>query len=87
VEAHGTATPLGDPIELAALTQAFGVRTKDKGFCAIGTAKANIGHIDVAAGATGLIHAALCIRDAKLTPTLHFKNRTPRLILRTARFL
>ncbi|HWT89425.1 MAG TPA: amino acid adenylation domain-containing protein [Candidatus Angelobacter sp.] len=79
VEAHGTATPLGDPIELAALTQAFGVRTKDKGFCAIGTAKANIGHIDVAAGATGLIHAALCIRDAKLTPTLHFKKPNPKI--------
>ncbi len=79
VEAHGTATPLGDPIEVAALTQAFGNSTKDKGFCAIGTAKANIGHVDVAAGAAGLIHASLCIRDAKLTPTLHYQKPNPKI--------
>src|SRR5439155_8164395 len=51
VEAHGTGTDLGDPIEIAALTQAFRARTAAKGFCAIGSVKTNIGHLDAAAGA------------------------------------
>ncbi len=50
IEAHGTATPLGDPIEIAALTQAFRAGTDKKGFCAIGSVKGNIGHLDAAAG-------------------------------------
>src|SRR6185436_15193584 len=50
VEAHGTATPLGDPIEIAALTQAFRLTTEDTRFCAIGSVKSNIGHLDVASG-------------------------------------
>jgi len=76
VEAHGTATPLGDPIELAALEKAFRARTQDKGFCTVGTAKANVGHLDIAAGITGLIHAAHVVRHGKFPPTLHFKRPT-----------
>ncbi|MBI2924471.1 MAG: polyketide synthase, partial [Verrucomicrobia bacterium] len=59
MEAHGTGTPLGDPIEVAAATQAFRARTQATGFCALGTAKTYIGHLDVAAGVTGLIKTIL----------------------------
>src|SRR5438045_172796 len=55
VEAHGTGTELGDPIEVAALTQAFRAGTRRNGFCAIGSVKSNIGHLDTAAGVAGLI--------------------------------
>src|SRR6201999_3130261 len=61
VEAHGTATPLGDPIEVAALTQAFRAGTDAREYCAIGSVKANIGHLDAAAGVTGLIKATLAL--------------------------
>src|SRR6201999_1672316 len=53
VECHGTATPLGDPIEIAALTKAFRVCTDDRQFCAVGSVKSNIGHLDVGAGVVG----------------------------------
>jgi acyl transferase domain-containing protein len=76
VEAHGTATPLGDPIELAALTKAFRSNTDESGFCTIGTAKANVGHLDIAAGITGLIHATHIVRHGQFPPTLHFKRPT-----------
>src|SRR5260221_117680 len=74
VEAHGTGTPLGDPIELSALAKAFRARTVRKNFCVVATAKPNIGHLDVAAGATGLIHAAHIVRTGKFPPTPHFQN-------------
>ncbi len=74
IEAHGTGTPLGDPIELAAATQAFRAHTQAKRFCAIGTAKTNVGHLDVASGATGLIHAAHIVRHGVFPPTLHFQK-------------
>jgi amino acid adenylation domain-containing protein len=76
VEAHGTATPLGDPIELAALTKAFRTSTMDTGFCTIGTAKANLGHLDIAAGVTGLIHATHVVKHGQFPPTLNFKKPT-----------
>ena len=72
VEAHGTGTPLGDPIELASLAQAFRGRTSKKHFCAVGTAKTNVGHLDIAAGVTGLIHASHIVRHGIFPPTLHF---------------
>jgi acyl transferase domain-containing protein len=75
LEAHGTGTPLGDPIEIASLTQAFG--TKKNGFCAIGSVKSNIGHLDAAAGITGFIKAALCVERALLPPSLHFQSPNP----------
>ena len=79
IEAHGTGTPLGDPVEIAALTQAFQEGTQARQFCAIGTAKTNVGHLDAAAGVTGLIKAALSIRHAALPPTLHFQKPNPRI--------
>ncbi len=80
VEAHGTATPLGDPIEIAALTKAFregGAEGKE--FCAIGTAKTNVGHLDVAAGVTGLIKTVLQLQHEHIPPLLHFDSPNPRI--------
>src|SRR5215470_50341 len=80
VEAHGTATPLGDPIEVAALTSAFrrgGVSRNQ--YCALGTAKTNIGHLDVAAGATGLIKTVLQLQNEFIPPLLHFKSPNPKI--------
>ena len=76
-EAHGTGTPLGDPIEIAAATQAFRAGTAARNFCAIGSAKANIGHLDTAAGIAGLIKAALTLKHALLPPLLHFERPNP----------
>jgi amino acid adenylation domain-containing protein len=86
VEAHGTGTPLGDPVEVAALTRAFRASTGKKNFCALGTAKTNVGHLDVAAGVTGLIKAALSIHHRTLVPVLHFKRANPRLDLENSPF-
>ena len=61
VEAHGTGTPLGDPVEIAGLTQAFRLVTEKTGYCALGSVKTNIGHLDAAAGVTGLIKTALAL--------------------------
>ncbi len=77
VEAHGTATPLGDPIEVAALTQAFGLHTNDRQFCALGSVKSNLGHLTAASGVAGLIKTALSVREATLPPTLHFTTPNP----------
>ena len=86
IEAHGTGTPLGDPIELAALTQAFRAKTTAKQFCAIGTAKTNVGHLDVAAGVTGLINATNILRHGILPPTLHFHSPNPKFDLGNSPF-
>ena len=79
VECHGTATPMGDPIEVAALTQAFRGYTDRKGFCAIGSLKTNIGHLDSAAGACGLIKAALALEHREIPPSLHFERPNPHI--------
>jgi amino acid adenylation domain-containing protein len=79
VEAHGTATPLGDPIEIAALTQAFRSSTADTGFCAIGSVKTNIGHLDVASGMAGIIKTALALRHRVLPASLHFSTPNPKI--------
>ncbi|MBU6399317.1 MAG: amino acid adenylation domain-containing protein [Verrucomicrobia bacterium] len=79
VETHGTATPLGDPIEIAALTRAFRAGTTAKGFCAIGSVKTNIGHLDAAAGIAGLIKTALALRHAQLPASLHFEAPNPKI--------
>ncbi len=74
IEAHGTATPLGDPIEIKALTQAFRASTNQKCFCAIGSVKTNIGHLDTAAGVTGLIKTVLALKHQQIPPSLHFEK-------------
>lgn len=86
IEAHGTGTPLGDPVEVAALTRAFRASTDKRQFCAIGTAKSNVGHLDVAAGITGLIKTAMSLRYCTLIPVLHFKRPNPRLDLESSPF-
>ncbi len=75
VEAHATGTPLGDPIEVAALTQAFA--TDRRGYCALGSVKTNIGHCDVAAGIMGLIKTALALQHRQIPPTVHFQVPNP----------
>jgi amino acid adenylation domain-containing protein len=86
IEAHGTATPLGDPIELAALERAFRASTQAKNFCTIGTAKANLGHLDIAAGVTGLIHAAHVVQHGQFPGTLNFKTPTARFDMANSPF-
>lgn len=80
IEAHGTATPLGDPIEVAALTKAFReAGALRNGYCALGTGKTNIGHLDVAAGATGFIKTVLQLQHEKIPPLLYFKSPNPKI--------
>ncbi|MCI0467275.1 MAG: type I polyketide synthase, partial [Beijerinckiaceae bacterium] len=86
VECHGTATPLGDPIEIAGLTKAFRATTDREGYCAIGTVKTNIGHLDIAAGVTGLIKTILALKHEGLPATLHFKAPNPELGLENSPF-
>lgn len=89
VECHGTATPLGDPIEVAALAQAFGDGGGGRsGFARtwIGSVKGNVGHLDAAAGVTGLIKAALAVDHGVIPPTCHFNAPNPRLELEKTPF-
>jgi acyl transferase domain-containing protein/acyl carrier protein len=79
VEAHGTATPLGDPIEVAALTQAFRAAQMEPRSCALGSVKTNVGHLDVAAGVAGLIKTVLSLEHELLPPSLHFKQSNSRI--------
>ncbi len=85
IEAHGTGTDLGDPIEIAALAQAFGPGA-GPGSCAIGSVKTNIGHLDSAAGVAGLIKAALILERGKIPPSLHFEAANPKLELERTPF-
>ncbi|MEP6802071.1 MAG: amino acid adenylation domain-containing protein [Acidobacteriota bacterium] len=77
VETHGTGTPLGDPIEIAGLTRAFRASTDGKRFCAIGSVKPNVGHLDTASGVTGFIKAALAVSTGVIPPSLHFESANP----------
>lgn len=77
MEAHGTGTTLGDPIEVRALTQAFRLGTDKNGYCAIGSVKSNVGHLDAAAGVASLIKAALCIEHGVLVPSINFEQPNP----------
>ena len=79
VEAHGTATPLGDPIEIAGLTQAFRATTERSSFCAIGSIKSNFGHLDAAAGVAGLIKTVLALGHRQIPPSLHFERPNPEI--------
>ena len=77
IEGHGTGTPIGDPIEVEALTRVFGKQTSRKGFCALGSVKTNIGHLDTAAGVAGLIKTVLVLKHREIPPTLHFEKPNP----------
>ena len=79
VETHGTGTPLGDPIEIAALTQAFRKSTDKKTFCALGSVKTNVGHLDTAAGVTGLIKTVLMLEHREVVPSLHYEEPNPNI--------
>ncbi|MFD6226122.1 SDR family NAD(P)-dependent oxidoreductase [Streptomyces sp. NPDC060232] len=79
VEAHGTATRLGDPVEVSALTQAFRAATDRTGFCRIGSVKSNVGHLDAAAGVAGVIKTALMLRHRTYVPTAHFRTPNPQI--------
>ncbi|KMK65641.1 type I polyketide synthase [Puniceibacterium sp. IMCC21224] len=77
VECHGTGTYLGDPIEVAALTQAFSQTTDARGFCRIGSVKTNIGHLDTAAGVASLIKAGLALHNRQMPPSLGYEATNP----------
>ncbi|KTD37466.1 polyketide synthase [Legionella nautarum] len=79
VEAHGTGTVLGDPIEFEALKLAFSNYTKQTGFCAIGSAKSNIGHLNAASGIAGFIKSVLTLKNAEIPPSLHFERPNPHI--------
>jgi len=79
LEAHGSATKLGDPIEVAALTWAYRTRTDKVGFCRIGSVKSNFGHLDRAAGVTGLIKTVLAIENAQIPPSIHYHEPNPEI--------
>jgi amino acid adenylation domain-containing protein len=79
VEAHGTATQLGDPIEMAGLTKAFSAKTNKKQFCGIGSVKSNIGHTDAAAGVASFIKVCLSAYYKKIPPSLHYIKPNPHI--------
>ena len=77
VECHGTGTPVGDPIEISALTQAFRESTERNGFCRVGSVKSNIGHLDTAAGIASLIKTALLLKNKQVPPSLNYEAPNP----------
>ena len=79
IEAHGTGTPLGDPIEIEGLKAGYKVRGNENYQCAIGSVKTNLGHLDAAAGVTGFIKAVLSLYKNTLPPTLHFEEQNPKI--------
>lgn len=79
IEAHGTGTPLGDPIEVTGLTQAFRMDTPDTAYCAIGSLKSNIGHLEAAAGIAGLTKIVLQMQHKMLVPSLHSNELNPNI--------
>lgn len=87
VECHGTGTPLGDPIEIEALTHAFRTSTDERGFCRVGSVKSNIGHLDTAAGVVGLIKAALVVRDGIVPASLHYRAPNPNIDFASSPFV
>lgn len=78
IETHGTATPLGDPIEIDGLQLAFGLQKRDQ-FCAIGSLKSNLGHLTAAAGVAGFIKTTLSLYHQQLVPSLHYKEENPNI--------
>ncbi len=79
LEAHGSGTPVGDPIEVRALTKAFRASTRRTGFCAVGSVKTNVGHLDAAAGMAGLIKTVLALQHRQIPPSLNFSQPNPEI--------
>ena len=86
LEGHGTATPLGDAIEISALKRVFRARTDRKRFCALGSVKSNVGHLDAAAGVAGLIKASLALHHSVLPPSPNFEQSNPEFDLENSPF-
>lgn len=86
LEAHGTGTPIGDPIEFNGLATAFREFTQRKGYCALGAVKTNLGHLQIASGIVGFMKAALCLKHQMLVPTLHFEQPNPAIDLESSPF-
>lgn len=79
IETHGTGTTLGDPIEISGLTKAFRQKTQKKQFCALGSVKANIGHLDAAAGIAGFIKTVLSLNYKQIPSTINFNRPNPKI--------
>ncbi|HTQ79499.1 MAG TPA: type I polyketide synthase, partial [Thermoanaerobaculia bacterium] len=86
IEAHGTATPVGDPIEVRALDRVFRTDTSERGFCTLGSIKSNLGHLDAAAGVAGLIKTVLALEHREIPGTLHFTRPNPEIDLADSPF-
>ena len=86
VEAHGTGTPLGDPIEVEALTRAWREDTQATQYCWLGSAKGNLGHLIAGSGVTGLIKAALSLHHGRIPPSLHFERANPEIDFESSPF-
>ena len=86
IECHGTGTPLGDPIEIEALTQAYRQSTDRVGYCAVGSVKSNIGHLDTAAGVVGLIKTTLALKHGEIPPTVGYERPNPAIPFATSPF-
>jgi acyl transferase domain-containing protein len=86
VEAHGTGTHMGDPIEIAALTQAYGHGAQERGWCRIGSVKSNFGHMSQAAGVIGLIKTVLSLENELIPPSLNYESPNPALNLASSPF-
>lgn len=86
VEAHGTGTEIGDPVEIEALTKAFSLNTARKNYCAIGSIKSNIGHLDVAAGVASLIKTVLALKHKKIPPTINYTTSNPKINFKDSPF-
>ncbi|MFF7995593.1 condensation domain-containing protein [Kitasatospora xanthocidica] len=86
VEAHGSATPLGDPIEFQALTRAFGAYTDRTSYCAIGSIKSNLGHTTSAAGVAGVLRVLLALRHRTIPPSVNFERANPAIDLESSPF-
>ncbi|MFC8077822.1 type I polyketide synthase [Streptomyces sp. NPDC057307] len=87
IEAHGTGTRLGDPVEVRGLTEAFRAATEATGYCRLGSVKSNIGHAGAAAGVAGLIKTALMLRNGEFVPTVHYQSPNPLLEIEKTPFL
>lgn len=86
IEAHGTATPIGDPIEINALNQVFTRHTDDKQFCAIGSVKSNFGHLTAAAGVAGFIKTCLALKHAEIPPSINYTAPNPKINFKNSAF-